>query len=397
MSNAAERILEHLDAEQIARDTLEFLQVKSETGAEGEGSLFLAELLRREGFEPQIDRFIADRPNVYAVLPDRGGATAGQRRNLLFNGHTDTIPIGVSTPPARDGEWVVGRGAEDMKGGLVAMVHAAAAIRKAGLTLGGEVWLTGVIGHETPIGKKEGPKRLIQLLNRGEIHADAIVIVEGPSAIWSASLGSTVFAITITSPRGAIHTLHVPYHENPAYALGLLLTRFGELESRFEREPPHPLCGRARVNVGTVHGGDYMNRLPTPLTVTGQRRWLPGQTCATVLAELEALCAEIGESTGLNLEVTLEGTREPFETPADHPVVQALLSAGATLTGAAPERIGMGLVGDANLYANDAGIPTVYYGPAYKTAHSDDERVRVERLHHCAQMYALAALDYCGA
>lgn len=392
----AERILEHLDAEQIARDTLDFIRVKSETGAEGEGSLFLAELLRREGFEPEIDRFLAGRPNVYAVLFGSGKSSVGERRNLLFNGHTDTIPIGVSTPPAREGEWVVGRGAEDMKGGLVAMVHAASAIRKTGVTLGGDVWLTGVVGHETPVGKKEGPKRLIELLNQGEIPADAIVIVEGPSAIWSASLGSTVFAITITSPRGAIHTLHVPYHENPAYALGLLLTRFGDLERRFQSDPPHPLCGCARINVGTVHGGDYMNRLPTPLTVTGQRRWLPGQTCATVLSELQALCVEIGQQTGLTLEVSLEGTREPFETPAGHPVVKALEAAGTTLTGAAPERIGMGLVGDANLYANDAGIPTVYYGPVYKTAHSDDERVLVERLHHCAQMYALTALDYCG-
>ncbi|MGV3722042.1 MAG: M20/M25/M40 family metallo-hydrolase, partial [Actinomycetota bacterium] len=113
-------------------------------------------------------------------------------------------------------------------------------------------------------------------------------------------------------------------------------------------------------------------------------------------AFIQAPVCSMGERTGLTLEVELEGAREPFETPADHPLVRALESAGDLLTGAAPERIGMALVGDANLYANDAGVPTVYYGPAYKTAHSDDERVLVERLHHCATMYALAALEFCA-
>jgi hypothetical protein len=52
----AESVLQALDAEIIARDTLDFIKVRSETCQEGEGSLFLADLLRREGFEPIIDQ-----------------------------------------------------------------------------------------------------------------------------------------------------------------------------------------------------------------------------------------------------------------------------------------------------------------------------------------------------
>lgn len=388
-----QQVLAQIEAEAIARDTLEFIRVKSETGAEGEGSRFLAHLLAREGFAPELDEVEPDRPNVYARIP---GAAPAAGRALLLNGHTDTIPIGNSTPPGRDGEWIVGRGAEDMKGGMVAMVHAAAALRKAGVRLAGDLWLTGVIGHETGTGKKEGPRRLIRLLRAGEIRTDAILIVEGPRAIWAASLGSTVFEIEIRSPRGAVHTLHVPYAENPARWLGRLLERFSELEERLEVAPAHPLCGRERLNVGMVHGGDYMNRLPTPLTVTGQYRWMPGKTAARVRAELEALCAALAAESGLEFSLSLTGEREPFETPPDHLLVRALVEAGTTASGAAPEVIGMALVGDANLYANDAGVPTVYYGPEYRTAHSDDERVLVHRLAHCAAVYALAALRYCG-
>jgi len=56
----------------------------------------------------------------------------------------------------------------------------------------------------------------------------------------------------------------------------------------------------------------------------------------------------------------------------------------------------MALVGDANLFANEAGVPTVYYGPAHETAHSDHERVSARRLAHCAKVYALVAMEFCG-
>src|SRR5437870_3820257 len=174
-------VLAQIDLEAIARDTLDFVRVHSETGSEGPGTAFLADLLRREGFEVTMDEVEPARPNVYAHV----AAPGNRSRSLMFNGHTDTIPISKSDPPARDGDWIIGRGAEDMKGGLVAMVHAASALRKAGVQLAGDLWLTGVIGHETPAGKKEGPRRLIQRLREHAIKADAIVIVEGPCDLWT--------------------------------------------------------------------------------------------------------------------------------------------------------------------------------------------------------------------
>lgn len=390
----AAQIIRQIDAEAIARDTLAFLEVRSETGDEAAASHFFADLLRREGFDAIFDEAAHRRPNVYARL-------AGARRSpsLLLNGHLDTIPIGNSDPPARDGDWIVGRGAEDMKGGLVAMLHAASALRKAGVPLAGDLWLTAVVGHETPIGKKEGPLRLIERLRSpadGMPRADAALIVEGPAAIWAASLGSTIFTVTISSPRGILHTIKVPYAENPARWVGRLLAEFERLEASFAAGPQHPLCGREQLNVGIVRAGDYPNRLPTPATITGTWRWLPGKTHADVRAALDALCARLAAESGLDFRASFQAHREPFETPADHPLVRALESAGRAVTGHAPERIGMALVCDANLYWNDAALPTVCYGPAHQTAHSDHERVSLVQLTRCAQIYALAAVSFCG-
>jgi acetylornithine deacetylase/succinyl-diaminopimelate desuccinylase-like protein len=97
------------------------------------------------------------------------------------------------------------------------------------------------------------------------------------------------------------------------------------------------------------------------------------------------------------VEPSFQAAREPFETPGDHPVIRALQEGGRIAVGTPPQVIGMGLVGDANFYANDAGTPTVYYGPAHETAHSDDERVSIAQLTHCAKVYAATAMSYFGA
>ena len=386
-----EDVLKHVDAEAIARDTLAFVEVKSETCTEGPGSDFLAELFRREGFEVERDDVEPGRPNIYSRIPGDGGGPS-----LAFNGHTDTIPIGNSDPPGRDGDWVIGRGTEDMKGGLVAMVHAASALRKAGVQLSGDLWLTGVIGHEAPEGKKEGPKRLIEHLRSGRIPADAVIIVEGPCAIWAASLGSAIFNIEVHDDRGPIHTIKIPYETNPAHWVGKLLVELQQREEEFKQGPAHPLCGRQLYNVGMVHGGDYMNRLPAEFRITGTRRWTPGITLTDIRAEFQEICDRYAEKSGLRWSYFIEGEREPFETPADHPIVNALRKGSEAVSGSTPDVIGMGLVGDANLYDNDGGVKTLYYGPAHQTAHSDNERVSISQLAHCAKVYALAAMDYCG-
>jgi acetylornithine deacetylase/succinyl-diaminopimelate desuccinylase-like protein len=388
----AASVLASIDAEAIARDTLDFVNVASETGAEGAGSSFFSRLLEREGFETILDPIETDRPNVYARWP----GASGSHPPLMFNGHIDTIPIGNSDAPRRDGDWIVGRGSEDMKGGLVSLAHAVSALRKAGVRLRGDVWLTAVIGHETPKGRKEGPLRLIELLRAGRMRAGAIVIAEGPCAIWRASLGSAIFRIGISSSRGVVHTIKVPFAENPARWLGRLLEEFAALEGSFASAGAHPLCGRERLNVGMIRAGDYVNRLPTPVEALGTWRWTPGRTEESVRRQLENLCGRLSAESGMSFEFSLEAAREPFETSEGHPVVQALSSAAETVAGAKPEQIGMGLVGDGNLFANLAPVPCVYYGPAHETAHSDHERVSVRQLAHCAKVYALAAMRFSG-
>ena len=394
MTSVTERVTALIDREALAAELLAYLEVRSETGDEAAGSAFLAELLRRRGWEVEEDEAAPGRANVMTRIPGTGGG-----RTLLMNGHVDTIPIGNSWPPRRDERWIWGRGAEDMKAGLVAMAHAAHALERAGVRLKGDVWLSGVVGHETPVGKKEGPNRLIERIRRGDIEPDAILIAEGPCAIWRASLGSAIFHLTLRAAREPLHTLRVPYAENPVRALRHVLEGLDRLSAELGERPVRSLAGREQLNVGIVTAGDYPNRLPIELHVTGTRRWGPGSSAATVREELQRLAEQAVVASGiegLSAEATLEGQREPFETPSDDPLVIALRTAGERVGGAAPEEIGLALVGDASLYANELGIPCAYYGPGYETAHSDAERVSIDRLVHIAGVYALTMMEFCG-
>ncbi len=92
-----------------------------------------------------------DRPNVTAVIPK--AASGG--RSLIFNGHIDVVSPGplvnwVHMPydATVEGEWMYGRGAADMKGGIAAMILAVEAVRAADIGLRGDVILESVIEEE---------------------------------------------------------------------------------------------------------------------------------------------------------------------------------------------------------------------------------------------------------
>ena len=395
MDTYKKEILELIDSKSIAQDTLDFINASSESGNEKEGCDFFIDLLKRKGLNTRKDEFIKNRPNVYSLF---SGVDPENGKTLMFNGHIDTIPIGNSDSPKIQGNWIIGRGSEDMKGGLIAAVHAFSALKTSGISLSGNLWLSAVVGHETPIGKKEGPKRLIKLLNTKKITADAIVITEGPSAIWTASMGFMNFTISITTEKGSIHTTKIKYAENPVYWAGRILVNLQNLEQQFENSTPHHLCGRNQLNIGQINGGDYFNRLPYEVTINGTMRWTPDSSMEQVLSELQDICSHIVKESELKINLNIEenATRKPFETPLDNPIIKSLEKASGIVNGESPDIIGMSLVTDANLYYNYAKIPTVCFGPQYETAHSDHEKVLINNLKNCAQIYALTAINYCG-
>ncbi len=99
-------------------------------------------------------------------------------RSLILNGHIDVVPPGPldmwTTPPfepRRDGNWLDGRGAGDMKAGLVGCLAALTALTRTGYRPAADVTIQSVIEEECT------GNGALACLARG-YRADAVLIPE---------------------------------------------------------------------------------------------------------------------------------------------------------------------------------------------------------------------------
>src|SRR3712207_4706824 len=117
-------------------------------GAAGEAAIArtLAAELHSAGLSVSVQEVAPGRPNVVGVLR---GRLPG--RSLMLCGHIDTVGVaGMESPfdpVERDGR-LYGRGAQDMKGGVAAMIGAARQVVETGGLERGELVIAAVIDEE---------------------------------------------------------------------------------------------------------------------------------------------------------------------------------------------------------------------------------------------------------
>ena len=132
------------------------------------------------------------------VLANWEPAAPGNGRSLILNGHIDVVspePVALwSGPPfsaRRDGDWIYGRGAGDMKSGLAAIVGAVRGLRRLGLAPRARVQLQSVVEEECT-----GNGALACVL-AGHT-ADAAILTEPTrGAIWNAQVGVLWFQVHV--------------------------------------------------------------------------------------------------------------------------------------------------------------------------------------------------------
>jgi len=160
-----------VDREKAVRRTLDLVNVKSPTGEEGEVAHVYGEMLRELGMRVTYQEVEPGRYNVVGVLRGKGGGAS-----LMFNGHLDTSfsptddpevlraisPVYRLEPPwgYREGDWIYGMGAFNMKGALAAYVTAVEAILDAGVELKGDIMIAGVVGEieKSQVDNYRGPQ-----------------------------------------------------------------------------------------------------------------------------------------------------------------------------------------------------------------------------------------------
>jgi acetylornithine deacetylase len=353
-------------------------------GAAGEAAIAaaIADHLRRIGLDVAVQEVAPGRPNVVGVIE---GRTAG--RTLMFCGHVDTVGVeGMEAPfdPEIRSGRLYGRGSQDMKGGVAAMIDAARIAAERGFDKG-RLIVAAVVDEEF-----------------ASIGADAIAaawpadgaVVTEPTDLQVA-VGHKGFAwIEVETVGRAAHGSRPTDGRDAIMRMGRVLQRLESLDRELQARTPHPIMGTGSLHASIVSGGRELSSYPDRCRLQMERRTVPGETGQSAEAEVKRILQELAaDDPEFEAAATLTFARPPYELDADHPLVQSLLST-ARRAGCGTGTIGMSFWTDAAVLAS-AGIPSVLFGPGGAGLHSVQEYVTVSDVVSCRDALAALALEWC--
>ena len=375
-------------------------------------------MLASAGAELDVFGEVAGRENCVGVVRGAGGG-----RSLIFNGHVDVVPGGAAeewrhsdafSGVVEDG-CIYGRGACDMKGGLLAQVFAAVALRRSGIALSGDLTVEAVVGEEC----MEHTLGTSACIARG-YRADAAVVAE-PSAppvslgVVAITPGVTRFIVTIVGRRTHPAMRGMTIHPGAdAFSIGvnavdkafLIYQALRQREEEWGLTKRHPLFtpGQFVIHPGVVMASPRGQLDPFFIADHATLDYIvihhPDEAIEGVRAEVEDVVATVAHLDGWLRDhppaIEWKHHWPPSRVAPDHPIVSAACSAHELAHGGPAQVVGWCAVHDGT-FLNQAGVPAISYGPGdVRQAHAVDERVSVDELVRACKTYALLAIEWCG-
>ena len=349
---------------------------------EGEIAAVVAEHMRRMGLDVEVEEIQPGRPNVVGVLHGRE-----RGRSLMLCGHLDTVGVeGMADPfVARERQGrLYGRGAQDMKGGVAAMVEAARLLAKDGFSKG-RLIIAAVIDEEFA---SLGADALVHRWT-----ADGAIVTE-PTDL-QIGVGHKGFAWLDIETRGrAAHGSRPKDGRDAILRMGRVLNALEQLDRDLQSRPPHPILGTGSLHASIIAGGHEVSSYPDHCTLRMERRTVAGENGDTALREVQQILRTLAAADPeLDATATLGVWRPPYEVAADHALPAALETAAAA-SGVNSGFAGLSFWTDAAVLAG-AGIPSVLFGPGGAGLHSTEEYVNVEDVLACRDVLARFARQWC--
>ena len=356
-------------------------------GAPGEAEVarYTAARLADLGLEVESHEPAPGRVSVTGRLRGTGGG-----KSLMLNGHFDTVEVDAMTEPfsaeVREGK-LYGRGAFDMKGSVAACLAAVKALRDSGTRLRGDVVVAAVADEEY------GSIGTADLATK--IRVDGAIVTE-PTALAICLAHKGYLWIDVETRGRAAHGSRFTEGIDANIRMGRFLAELDRLEQALRARPPHPLVGPPSLHAATLAGGTGLSTYAESCKLVIERRTIPGETEASVMAEVEGLLdglrAKDPSFVGSARPMFVRG---PFEVSPAASIVTSLAEAAAGVLGARPRMVGDTPWMDSALLAA-AGVETVVFGPAGAGAHAAVEWVDLESVYQTAAILAATARDYCG-
>jgi acetylornithine deacetylase len=388
-----------IDPDALAEDVAELVQIPSITGQERAALAWLAERAEELGLEAELVEHDLDALRAHPGHPGEEaprielltlavtlpGPLPGR---LCVCGHVDVV--GPGHEHWRYGPWsgaiagghVHGRGSVDMKGGVVAGLHALAALRAAGAATP-EVVLLCVPSEE------DGGLGAFAALERDSRFDGCLIPEPTGFTVVCAQAGALTFRGTVRG-RGA----HAAMRLEGRSAIDRYVAVHAALadhERRINADVAHPamraLALPYPLSVGRLEAGEWSSSVPDRLVFEGRVGVRVGEDPAAARAAFEAAVrAADDEQPPVEIAWT-GGAFAPGETDPAHPWVARVREAVAAERGDAPVT-GVPWGADMRLFCA-RGIPAVMAGTTgIELAHAVDERVSVDELVSVARIVA---------
>ncbi len=351
------------------------------------------------GYSPSIVSYDG-RVNVIGVHEPR----QVRGRSLILNGHIDVVPVGAerlwTRPPFEPwiaGDRLHGRGANDMKAGIVAYTMAFQALQRLGWQPAARVTLQSVIEEECT-----GNGALACLL-AGHT-ADAAIIPEPFDELLSAQLG--VMWLTLDVYGVPVHAAVAQTGIGAIEFAQHLVAELRQLEAKWNQpQHRHPMyCHHdhpINFNLGRIEGGEWSSSVSTHCRVDLRLGFYPGVTPAQVRAEVEALIREAHAAHPAQASVKVELSYHGFQAEGlvvdlQQPALQALMQAHHDITGRPAATRAATATTDVRFFHLYGQIPSTCYGPRGANIHGVDEWVSIDSMQQVTAVLALYMARWCG-
>jgi len=361
------------------------------------------------GYSPSVGVDHSRSVQVVATIVPAANTAAHARsvgKSLILQGHVDVVPTGPEEMWAdspfsgnfRDG-WLYGRGAQDMKMGISALVFALDAIRSAGLDLTAPIYLQTVTEEEST------GNGALSTLARG-YKADACLIPEPTAnAVIRAQCGVLWFKLKV---RGRpVHVERMQSGTNAILSSFALIQALQALTDRWNVEAKQDkwfggVADPIKFNPGIIRGGDWASSTPSWCEVDCRIGVLPGKDLADIrraLAEAVTEAAQLDPFLASNPpQIIWNGFQAEgavLEPGSDAELVLAKAHHAVFRTDLS-SRLSMA-TNDTRYYHLYDRIPALCYGPAGEGMHGIDERADLNNLKQTTQVIAAFIAMWCGA
>jgi acetylornithine deacetylase len=348
----------------------------------------VADEMRASGLSVEVLEVAPGRPNVVGTLEGRAPGRA-----LMFCGHTDTVGVaGMARPfepELREGR-LYGRGAQDMKGGVAAMLSAARVLAEGGLA-SGRLVVAAVVDEEH---SSLGADALVAALKQSGHLADGAVVTE-PTGLDVAVAHKGFQWVSVETRGRAAHGSRPADGRDAILRMGRVLAALETLNRHLQNGSTHPLLGSASLHASLIHGGRELSSYPDRAWLEFERRTLPGEPSTAAYNEavviLDMLRAADHE---FDADAKAAFGRDAYEIDPASTLPGDLVRA-ARAVGGAPRTVGMTFWTDAAILGG-AGIPSVVYGPGGAGLHSTEEYVFVEDVCRCRDALVQLARAFTG-